>query len=159
MIKPTSIEDFEKIYQIIYATAQVYRGIIPSDCWKEPYMERSSLKSEIDAGVQFWGWYENGEPIGIMGIQKVLDATLIRHAYTQPAHQGKGIGGKLLNKLSGHAEKHLLVGTWAAASWAIRFYERHGFRMVSEQEKDMLLKKYWTISDRQRETSVVLVKT
>jgi GNAT superfamily N-acetyltransferase len=155
-MRPCTSLDFDTIYRIINEAANAYRGKIPPDCWHEPYMEQSVLQKEMDAGVHFWGWEESGDLAGIMGIQKVLDVTLIRHAYIKPAFQGKGIGGALLDKLSNHSAGTLFVGTWAAAVWAIRLYEHHGFRMVGEEEKNVLLRKYWNISERQLETSVVL---
>ena len=156
MIRPCTVSDFETIYAIINEASFAYRGKIPADCWHEPYMDRAALQGEMNAGVHFSGWEEEGSLAGIMGIQNVLDATLIRHAYVRSSFQGKGIGGKLLDNLIENPGENLLVGTWAAAVWAIRLYERHGFRLVSELEKDRLLRKYWNISDRQRETSVVL---
>jgi GNAT superfamily N-acetyltransferase len=119
-------------------------------------MTASDLSGEIADGVNFWGWEDSGDLSGIMGIQRVRDATLIRHAYVRPEHQGRGIGSALLTTLAAEATGQLLVGTWAAAEWAIRFYQRHGFQLVSAQEKDRLLSTYWTIPPRQRETSVVL---
>ena len=158
MIRRCTDGDFAEIEAIINEAAAAYRGVIPADCWHEPYMGDESLRSEIEAGVDFWGWDEAGVLAGVMGLQQVRGATLIRHAYVRKAHQGKGIGGALLNSLAGRAAGPLLVGTWSAAAWAIRFYERHGFRMVSPEEKDRLLSTHWTIPDRQRETSVVLVR-
>lgn len=149
--------DLTAIETIINEAAQAYRGVIPPDCWHEPYMTRSELTAEIAAGVNFWGWDESTTLIGIMGIQKVRDATLIRHAYVRTAHQCRGIGSALLAHLSDQATGLLLVGTWAAAEWAIRFYKRHGFRQLSPDEKDRLLSTYWSIPVRQQETSVVLV--
>jgi GNAT superfamily N-acetyltransferase len=119
-------------------------------------MPRKELLAEIGAGVEFWGWEEDGALLAIMGLQQVRDATLIRHAYVRRAHQGRGLGAALLSSLAEQATGPLLVGTWADAEWAIRFYQRRGFRMVSPDEKDRLLSTYWTISPRQRETSVVL---
>ena len=156
MIRPCTNADFQTIEAVINEAAQAYRGVIPADCWHEPYMTGSALKAEIDAGVNFWGWEESGALFGIMGIQHVRDATLIRHAYVQRAHQGRGIGGALLRFFADQTTGPLLVGTWAAAEWAIRFYERHGFRLVPPPEKDQLLSTYWNISPRQKETSVVL---
>lgn len=138
------------------AAERAYRGVIPADCWHEPYMPAAELRGEIDAGVRFWGWEAAGALVGVMGRQQVGDATLIRHAYVRPAQQGGGVGGALLEALVAQASGPLLVGTWAAATRAIRFYERHGFRLVPPAEKDRLLTRYWTISPRQRETSVVL---
>ena len=148
--------DIPAIDTIINEAAQAYRGVIPSDCWHEPYMPRSELLEEIHAGVEFWGWEDAGELVGVMGIQDVRDVTLIRHAYVRPSHQSKGVGGALLRKLETLTSHPVLIGTWAAADWAIRFYERHGFRVVDSDEKDRLLRTYWRIPDRQRETSVVL---
>jgi len=157
MIRRCANADFPAIEAIINEAAQAYRGVIPADCWHEPYMTGFALKAEVDAGVNFWGWEESGALIGVMGIQYVREATLIRHAYVRTAHQGRGIGGALLKFFADQATGLLLVGTWAAAEWAIRFYERHGFRLVPPAEKDRLLTAYWSIPSRQKETSVVLV--
>lgn len=157
MMRRCTEADIDAIDAIINEAAQVYRGVIPADCWHEPYMSRAELMGEIAAGVNFWGWDEADVLAGVMGIQKVRDATLIRHAYVRHALQSRGIGGKLLDNLAEQATGQLLVGTWAAAEWAIRFYERHGFRLASPEEKDRLLKSYWNISPRQQECSVVLV--
>lgn len=159
MIRRCVDGDFPAIESVINEAAQAYRGAIPADCWHEPYMTASALKAEADAEITFWGWEDSGALIGIMGIQQVRDATLIRHAYVRTAHQGRGIGGALLTFLAGQAAGPLLVGTWAAAEWAIRFYQRHSFRLVSPAEKDRLLRTYWSIPLRQKETSVVLVYT
>jgi GNAT superfamily N-acetyltransferase len=160
MIRKCDEPDFEPIYTIINeAAALAYKGIIPADRWKEPYMPREELRQEIDAGVEFWGYEENDELLGVMGIQKVLDVTLIRHSYVRVAKQKLGIGGKLLSHLRKMTSDPILIGTWADATWAIRFYEKHGFHLVSPEEKNRLLKKYWSIPDRQIETSVVLAET
>jgi GNAT superfamily N-acetyltransferase len=156
MIRRCTDADFAAIETIINEAARAYRGAIPADCWHEPYMTGSDLKAEIAAGVNFWGWDESGALIGVMGLQNVRDVTLIRHAYVRTAHQRRGVGGALLTTLAGQASGPLLVGTWAAAEWAIRFYERHGFRLVSAEEKDRLLNTYWSIPLRQQQTSVVL---
>jgi GNAT superfamily N-acetyltransferase len=156
MIRHCTDADVGTIEAIINEAAAVYRGVIPADCWHEPYMSRSALQTEIAAGVNFRGWEESRALLGIMGLQKVQDATLIRHAYVRSAHQGRGVGAALLNAFAGEVAGPLLVGTWAAASWAIRFYQRHGFRLVSAEEKDRLLTTYWSIPARQQETSVVL---
>jgi N-acetylglutamate synthase-like GNAT family acetyltransferase len=158
MIRPCSKEDFDAIHEIINDAAAAYRGVIPADRWHEPYMGREALAAEMAAGVRFWGWEEAGRLVGVMGIQDVRDVTLIRHAYVRTAQRGGGIGGKLLAHLRSLTERPLLIGTWAAARWAIGFYEKHGFRVVGEAEKTALLKKYWSIPDRQVETSVVLVE-
>jgi len=156
MIRPCDSSEFETIYAIVNDAAQAYRGVIPKDCWKEPYMPKDELRREMDAGVVFWGYEEDGEVVGVMGLQPVQDVALIRHAYVRTARQNQGIGGKLLSHLRMLTDRPILVGTWAAAVWAIRFYEKHGFRLVSPEEKDRLLRKYWSIPERQIETSVVL---
>jgi len=131
--------------------------VIPDDLWKEPYMSSEELKCEIESGVEFYGWFDNESLVGAMGIQFIKDVTLIRHAYTHPNHQRRGIGSKLLRHLIALATTpEILVGTWANATWAISFYEKHGFRLTSPEEKDRLLRTYWNIPERQRETSVVL---
>ena len=158
MIRQCTKEDIETIYAIINDAAQAYQDIIPADRWHAPYMSRQELQHEIDAGVRFWGYEENGELMGAMGIQDVQDVTLIRHAYVRTTQRRKGIGGKLLAHLRTLTDRPILIGTWAAASWAIRFYEKHGFRLVSEEEKICLLKTYWSIPERQVETSVVLAE-
>ncbi len=147
------------MFEIINDAAEAYRGVIPSDCWKEPYMPRQELRHEIDEGVRFWGIEEDGLLVGVMGLQPVQDVTLIRHAYVATARRGHGLGGLLLDHLLRQTVGPVLVGTWAAAQWAIRFYEKHGFRQVSREEKDRLLRKYWSIPERQVETSVVLANS
>ncbi|MFQ5796199.1 MAG: GNAT family N-acetyltransferase [Candidatus Bipolaricaulia bacterium] len=156
MMRQCDSSEFETIYSIINDAAQAYKGVIPDDCWKEPYMAKDELRHETDEGVVFWGYEEDGELVGAMGIQHVQDVTLIRHAYVRTAKRNQGIGGKLLSSLREQAARPILVGTWADAVWAIRFYEKHGFRLVSPEEKDRLLRKYWSIPERQIETSVVL---
>jgi GNAT superfamily N-acetyltransferase len=146
-----------EIERIINDAAQAYRGAIPADRWHDPYMPREQLQEEIDSGVEFWGWEDGGTLAGVMGIQDVKDATLIRHAYVRPNLQRGGVGSALMTALVPKARHRLLVGTWAAADWAIRFYQRHHFRLVTPGEKDTLLDTYWTIPARQRDTSVVLV--
>lgn len=158
MIRKCELRDSETIYEIINDAAQAYKGIIPDDCWKEPYMSKEHLLQEIEAGVQFWGYLEDGQLIGVMGIQDVADVSLIRHAYVRTEKRNLGIGGKLIAHLKTLTNKPLLIGTWAAANWAIGFYEKHGFKVVSIEEKNSLLKKYWNISERQIETSVVLAQ-
>lgn len=148
--------DFEIIYSIINDAAKVYKGIIPEDRWKVPYMSRDELRREMDEGVVFWGYEEDRKLIGVMGIQHIQDVTLIRHAYVRRGRQNQGIGGELLSELRKQTKRSILIGTWAHAVWAIRFYERHGFRLVSSKKKDWLLRKYWSIPERQVETSVVL---
>ena len=156
MIHQCKEKDFEEIYSIINDAAIAYKGVIPDDRWKEPYMPRKELLHEIDAGVMFWGYEEDGKLIGVMGIQDVQDVTLIRHSYVRTAKRRQGIGGKLLSNLRCLTDRPVLIGTWADALWAIRFYEKHGFGLVTREEKDRLLKKYWSIPERQVETSVVL---
>jgi GNAT superfamily N-acetyltransferase len=156
MIRRCDDRDFEVIWVIINDGAQAYKGTIPADRWTEPYMSREKLQKEIDEGVVFWGYEEGGELTGVMGIQEVRDVTLVRHAYVRTSGQKRGIGGQLLSHLRGMAGGPMLIGTWADAAWAIQFYERHGFQLVGRQEKDRLLKRYWSIPDRQIDTSVVL---
>jgi GNAT superfamily N-acetyltransferase len=141
---------------IVNAAAEAYRGVIPADRWHEPYMAHDELDREIAAGVVFWGYEEDGALLGVMGIQPVGDVDLIRHAYVSPASQGHGVGGALLAHLRRLSERRMLVGTWAAAEWAIRFYRRHGFEQVTPERKSELLRTYWDIPERQIETSVVL---
>jgi len=157
MIRRATDEDFEEIFKIINDAAIAYKGVIPPDRWHEPYMDREELRSQIEDGVQFSCYVDSDEIIGVMGIQDKSDVALIRHAYVRTKQRTKGIGSQLLQDLIKDAKKPILIGTWKAADWAIRFYERHGFRLVEEEEKDRLLKKYWSIPDRQVETSVVLV--
>lgn len=156
MIRPCTDHDFESIYSIINDAAQAYKGIIPVDRWHEPYMSRHYLRHEIDAGVVFRGYEENGELIGVMGIQDAKDVTLLRHAYVRTPMRGKGIGSRLIADCNRLMTKPALVGTWAAATWAISFYQKHGYRLVTRAEKERLLKLYWSIPERQVETSVVL---
>jgi N-acetylglutamate synthase-like GNAT family acetyltransferase len=156
MIRPCDAADREPIYEIVNDAAQAYRGIIPDDRWQEPYMSREELDAEIEDGVEFWGYEEAGRLLGVMGLQDRGEVTLMRHAYVRTAHRGRGIGGQLLRHLEGLTRQPILIGTWAAATWAIRFYEKHGYRMVSHEEKARLLRRYWNIPERQVETSVVL---
>jgi N-acetylglutamate synthase-like GNAT family acetyltransferase len=149
--------DVPTLFAIINDAAQAYRGVIPQDRWHEPYMPEAELRGEIAAGVVFWGFERDDRLVGVMGLQDVQDVALIRHAYVATAVRGEGIGGALLRHLVGQTDRPLLVGTWAAATWAIRFYERHGFALTSPTEKERLLRRYWSIPDRQIETSVVLV--
>jgi len=156
VIRQCDNNHFGVIYEVINDAAQAYHGVIPADCWKEPYISKDELQHEMDADVAFWGYEEDGQLIGVMGIQHVQDVTLIRHAYVRTGQQNRGIGGQLLSYLRGQTARPILVGTWANAIWAIRFYEKHGFRLVSSGEKDRVLRKYWSIHERQIETSVVL---
>lgn len=155
-IRPCRHDEHATMLAIINAAAEAYRGVIPSDCWHEPYMTRAQLENEIAAGVTFSGYEARGQLIGVMGIQQVRDVDLIRHAYVLPGNQGRGIGSSLLAHLRSTTTRRILIGTWAAAEWAIRFYRSHGFELVSPADKASLLKTYWTIPERQIETSVVL---
>jgi GNAT superfamily N-acetyltransferase len=149
--------DTPAILDVINGAAVAYKGKIPSDVWKEPYMPLEELEEEIGSGVQFYGWRQHGALTAVMGIQSVADVTLIRHAYVLPTEQRKGLGRKLLMHLLGLAmTPSVYVGTWEAADWAVRFYEKNGFEFVSTTEKNRLLRKYWRIPERQVETSVVL---
>ncbi len=156
MIRRCDDRDFESIWAIINDGSQAYKGIIPADRWTEPYMSSEKLRHEIDDGVVFWGYEDDGELAGVMGIQPVQDVTLIRHAYVRTSSQKQGIGARLLSHLREIADSPVLIGTWADAVWAIRFYERYGFEIVGSEEKNRLLKRYWTVPERQIETSVVL---
>ena len=156
MIRRCGTGGFEKIYEVINDAAAVYKGVIPPDCWKEPYMSKEELRREMSEGVVFWGYYEEDELAGVMGIQPVQDVTLIRHAYVRMAKGKQGIGRQLLLRLRKETTRPILIGTWATAVWAIHFYEKHGFKLVSPEEKDRLLRKYWSIPERQISDSVVL---
>jgi GNAT superfamily N-acetyltransferase len=155
-IRPCRVEECAAILGIINVAAEVYRDAIPPDCWHEPYMPPDELATEMAAGVAFWGYETGGRLVGVMGIQPVRDVDLIRHAYVLPQAQRGGIGGALLSHLRGKSGRQILIGTWAAADWAIRFYRKHGFTLVPAEQKKRLLKSYWTVPDRQIETSVVL---
>ena len=157
MIRSLLPSDFAAILKVINDAAQAYKGVIPNDRWKEPYMSAGELKKEIEAGIRFFGWVEGGYLVGVTGVQALKDTTLIRHAYVLPRCQRRGTGTRLLEYLLGLAKTpEILVGTWADATWAIRFYEKHGFKLVSSRKKDRLLRTYWNIPERQIETSVVL---
>ena len=156
MIRRCEDRDLEQVWAVINDGANAYRGVIPADRWSEPYMPIEKLRHEIENGVGFACFEEEGEIQGVMGLQKVHDVTLVRHAYVRTACQKKGIGSQLLAHLRELTQDPVLIGTWADATWAIRFYERHGFRMVGPRQKERLLGRYWTIPERQIETSVVL---
>jgi GNAT superfamily N-acetyltransferase len=156
MIRQCIKHEFEQIYTIINDGALAYKGVIPKDCWTEPYMSRDKLQQEMDAGVVFWGSEDNGKLCGVMGLQSVRDVTLVRHAYVLTANQRRGIGASLLSRLRDLKKAPMLIGTWADAAWAIRFYEKNGFELVGPAVKDRLLQQYWTVSQRQAEVSVVL---
>jgi GNAT superfamily N-acetyltransferase len=155
MIRCCDNHDFDQILSTINDGAQAYKGVIPLDRWKEPYMSKSELKHEIEEGVVFSGW-DCGRLLGVMGIQVVQDVSLIRHAYVRTQSRNHGIGSRLLLHFKELTERPILIGTWASTSWAIRFYEKHGFKIVGSAEKDLLLRRYWKIPERQSETSVVL---
>lgn len=157
MISKCTIEtDFDTIYTIINDASIAYKGIIPADRWNEPYMSAEELRTQIAEGVEFWKYMDNNEILGVMGIQPKSDVTLIRHAYVRTQSRQQGIGGKLLEHLVAMTKTPILIGTWADAFWAIDFYKKHGFFQVSVTEKNILLRIYWSIPERQVETSVVL---
>ncbi len=154
MIRPCSDGDVPRVYDIINDAATVYRGAIPDDCWHEPYMPVDELRREADA-VTFYGLEEDGRVVGVVGYQPVRDATLVRHLYVETGRQRRGVGSVLLRHVIGLTETpRLLVGTWADAAWAIRFYRKHGFALLPDG--DHLLRTYWSIPDRQREASIVM---
>jgi GNAT superfamily N-acetyltransferase len=155
-VRPCRDNERAAIFTIVNAAAEAYRSVIPADRWHEPYMPAIELENEIAAGVAFWGCEADGALVGVMGVQPVRDVDLIRHAYVLPGYQRHGVGGALIEHLRQLSDRRMLVGTWAAAEWAISFYQRHGFELVSPERKNVLLKTYWTIPDRQIETSVVL---
>jgi GNAT superfamily N-acetyltransferase len=156
MIRLCDHHDFELIWVVINDGARAYKGTIPPDRWTEPYMSRDELRRQIDDGVVFWGYEEAGALLAVMGIQEVQDVTLIRHAYVRTNSQKKGIGAQLLSHLRALTVGPVLIGTWANATWAIRFYQKHSFQLVDSEAKNGLLGKYWTVPERQIETSVVL---
>jgi GNAT superfamily N-acetyltransferase len=158
MVRPCHDHERPAILAIVNAAATAYRGVIPADRWREPYMPARELTDEIAAGVRFWGYESDDELVAVMGIQRVHDVDLIRHAYVAPHVQRRGIGGALLEAVTRTAERPLLVGTWSAADWAIDFYRRHGFKLVPQAEAAGLLARYWDIPKRQVETSVVLAR-
>lgn len=156
MIRICTESDIPAIFEIINDAALAYHGVIPDDCWKDPYMSESELRREIADGVEFFGYSDGGMLIGVMGLQHVDDVALIRHAYVRTTNRGTGIGKLLLAHLRMQARARLLVGTWAAASWAIAFYQKHGFVTNPPVESRRLLLRYWKITERQLETSVAL---
>lgn len=155
-IRPLRDDEFDSALAIVNDAAKAYRGVIPQDRRHDPYMSAEYLRGEIDAGVRFSGYEADGELLGVMGIQDVDDVTLIRHAYVRTGTQRSGVGGRLLRSLLAKTARPVLIGTWADAGWAIAFYEKHGFEVVSPAEKTRLLRRYWNIPERQVETSVVL---
>ena len=156
MIRHCTGSDVPAIFAIINDAARAYKGVIPADRWHDPYMPLDELQREIAAGVEFWGCEENGCLVGVMGIQDKGDVCLIRHAYVGGSRQKGGIGTQLLQHLEAATEKPILIGTWASAAWAVAFYQRNGYRLLPEAEKNRLLRTYWRIPERQVETSVVL---
>ena len=156
MIRECTESDFNTIFEIINDSAQAYKGIIPEDRWHEPYMPIEQLRHEIEDNVVFWGLEQDGQLLGVMGIQDKGDVTLIRHAYVRTRARKQGIGTRLLRHLESVTEKPILIGTWAEASWAISFYEKNGYILLTEEEKNHLLRRHWSIPERQVETSVVL---
>lgn len=158
MIRRCRETDIEAMYAIINDAASAYEGVIPADRWQSPYMPMEELRHEIADGVEFWGYEEGGRLLGIMGIQQVLDVTLIRHAYVLTAHRNRGIGSRLLAHLRPMTDQPVLIGTWRDAHWAISFYEKHGFYCLSPDESRRLLDRYWSIPERQIETSIVLAE-
>ena len=149
-------EDLATMLAIVNAAAEAYRGVIPPDRWHEPYMPEAKLREEIAAGVEFWGLDSDDGLIGVMGVQPVQDVDLIRHAYVRPDRQRHGVGAELIEYLRRRSARRMLVGTWAAATWAISFYQRHGFELLAPDAAAALLRTYWTIPERQIATSVVL---
>lgn len=158
MIRKCTPSDQEEIFAVINDAAQAYRGVIPEDRWHEPYMPMADLQAEARDGVEFWCFVDEGQMLGVMGIQDKGPVTLIRHAYVRTLHRRGGIGTQLLRQLEEQTSRPILIGTWQPAGWAIRFYERNGYRVLSREETDRLLKQYWKIPERQIETSVVLAK-
>ena len=155
-IRESRPDDVDAIFAIVNDAAQAYKGVIPADRWHDPYMPMDELRREIGDGIRFWVGEEEGRPLGVMGIQDKGDVALVRHAYVPTALQRKGVGSQLLRHIENLTAKPILIGTWKDASWAISFYQRHGYTLVSPPEKDALLRKYWSIPARQVETSVVL---
>ena len=156
IIRPCRDDELEAVHAIVNAAAEKYRGVIPPDRWHEPYMSMAALRRDIEAGVAFWGYETDGALLGVMGIQPVRDVDLIRHAYVRPDAQRRGVGAALIEHLRGQSARQMLVGTWAAARGAIDFYRRHGFEAVPDVRAAELLRTYWSIPERQIETSVVL---
>ena len=159
MIRQCVAQDLEAIFEIINDAAQAYKGVIPDDRWHDPYMSRAELRNEIADGIVFWGLEQDGELVGVVGIQDKGEVTLIRHAYVRTRMRSKGVVTELLKRLQAETDKPILIGTWAAAHWAVSFYEKNGYRMVSEEEKGRLLRRFWSIPERQVETSVVLANS
>lgn len=157
MIRACTERDFDAIHAIVNEAAQAYRGHIPEDCWHEPYMSREALRGEIGRGLRFWGCDSDGVLVAVMGAETVRGATLIRHAYTRRACQGRGLGAALLDFLARRGEGPLMVGTWAGATWAVDFYQRHGFALLPPDQAGVLLERYWDVPPRQRDPAVSVV--
>lgn len=156
VIVACSDRDAEEIHRIVNDAARAYHGVIPAHAWHEPYMPLDELRAEMSAGVRFSAFVDAGRPVGVMGLQDVRDATLIRHAYVLPGRQRSGIGSALLEELRGRAGGRLMVGTWRDAAWAIAFYERNGFRLLPDDEAQEMLRAYWDVPPSQAAESVVL---
>ena len=159
VIRQCRDDETSTILAIVNAAAEAYRDVIPADRWHDPYMSAEQLQRDVAVGVDFWGYELDGALIGVMGIQPVRDVDLIRHAYVKPGNQRLGVGAALITHLRSLSTRRLLVGTWADATWAIRFYQREGFVLVPPSRTAMLLKSYWDIPERQIETSVVLERS
>jgi len=155
-LRACTAADLDTILAVVNDAAQAYRGVIPADRWHEPYMPRIELEAEIAAGVRFWGWEEGGELAGVMGLQHRGEVDLIRHAYVRTRDRRRGIGARLLAHIESLSARPILIGTWAAAAWAIRFYETHGYRVLARGEAERLLRRYWSVPERQIATSIVL---
>jgi GNAT superfamily N-acetyltransferase len=158
VIRPCRDDERPAILDIVNAAAEAYRGVIPAEGWHEPYMSARELDGEIAAGVEFWCYEDDGDVLGVMGLQPVRDVALIRHAYVAPGSQRRGVGGALLEHLTQRSTRRMLVGTWAAAEWAVAFYRRHGFELMPPDRARTLLETYWSIPERQIRTSVVLAQ-
>lgn len=158
MIRRCDAGDFDTILVVINDSAQCYRGVIDADCWNEPYMSEDYLRHEIKSGVEFWSFERDGEIIGVMGVQDVLDITLIRHVYVKSANRNSGAGSALLGRIREMTDKPILIGAYRAAVWALDFYKKHGFKLIDGEEKNRLLRKYWSLPDRQIETSVIMAE-
>jgi N-acetylglutamate synthase-like GNAT family acetyltransferase len=157
-IRLCTAADAGQLFEVINDAAEAYRGVIPADRFHDPYMPLEHLESEIASGVVFWALDQDAVILGVMGIQDVDDVTLIRHAYVRTAERRRGIGARLLAHLTARADRPILIGTWKAATWAIDFYRKHGFEPVAEDQVPDLLRRYWSIPERQIETSVVLAE-
>ncbi len=159
MIRRLDEADFEVILTVVNDAAEAFRGVIPADCFHDPYMPADELAAEIAANVEFWGLEAAGEVVGVMGLQSLAEVALIRHAYVLTSKRRRGIGARLLAHLQAVTDEPLLIGTWAAATWAVDFYLKHGFELVPDDQVAPLLKRYWSVPERQIETSVVLAET